>query len=232
MTGATGVSDTGEPDTQPPKRSLVPPVLLLVLAAVLLWASSRLTWVRVHSADGLGEAKSDSLVGSTWVAIVTPLALTLVAAIAALFALRGRLRQVLGVLIALIAAACAVPALALLTGAATDERAKQLAELPGRAEITGVDTYVFPPALALVGACSAFLASLLLVRKQAKSTGLSSKYDKPVVRREEAARRLADDRDGSDDDQPSERVLWDALDAGEDPTAETGEIDGDDSTPK
>lgn len=227
MTGAS--TDAAK---QPAKRSVVPPVLLLVLAAILLWASSRLTWVRVHSADGLGEAKTDSLLGSTWVAILTPLALTLVAAVAALFALRGRLRQLLGVLIALIAAACAVPSLALLTGAATDERAKQLAELPGRAQVTGVDTFVLPPALAFVGACSAFAASLLLVRKQAKSAGLSSKYDKPAVRREEATRRLADDRETEGDGQPSERVLWDALDAGEDPTVEMGDTGGGDSQQK
>ena len=230
MTGAAGASTA--PETKPVKRSLVPPVLLLVLAAVLLWASSRLTWVRVHSADGLGEAKTDSLVGSTWVAILTPLALTLVAAVAALLALRGRVRQVLGVVVALIAVACAVPAVALLTGAATDERAKKLAELPARADVTGVDTIVLPPVLALLGAVSAFVAGLLLVRRQSRATGLSSKYDKPAVRREAATRRLADDREAPGDEEPSERVLWDALDAGEDPTMEMGETGGDDSTPR
>ncbi|KAA0021051.1 TIGR02234 family membrane protein [Antrihabitans cavernicola] len=203
----------------PTRRSPVPAVVLIVAAAACLWGSSRLTWVRVHSSDGLGEAKTDSLLGSTWVAVLTPLALTLVAAIAALFALRGRLRQVLGVVIALVAAACAVPALALLIGATTDERAKQLAELPGRSTVTSVDTFAFPPALALVGAIAAFLASLLLVRRQTAGPAMSSKYDNPAARRADVARQIADDGDDKPGEQPSERVLWDALDAGEDPTA-------------
>lgn len=204
----------------PAKRSPIPAVLLLVIAAVALWGSSRSTWVRVHSADGLGEAKVDSLVGSTWVAVLTPLALALVASIAAIFAVRGVFRQVLGVVIAVVAVACAVPAFAVLTGSATDDRAKTLAELPGRSTVTQVETFAVAPALALFGALAALGASLLLVRRQAPSPGLSSKYDAPAVRRADAARRIGAD-DGFDADAaPSERVLWDALDAGEDPTAE------------
>jgi uncharacterized membrane protein (TIGR02234 family) len=61
-------------------------VLLLAVAALCLWGASRMTWVEVTSSDGLGEERTSALAGGTWAAALTPLALTLVAAIAASFA--------------------------------------------------------------------------------------------------------------------------------------------------
>ncbi|MGB6276186.1 MAG: Trp biosynthesis-associated membrane protein, partial [Rhodococcus sp. (in: high G+C Gram-positive bacteria)] len=42
------------------------PVALLVVAAACLWGASRMTWVRLTSFDGLGESRTDELLGSTW----------------------------------------------------------------------------------------------------------------------------------------------------------------------
>ncbi|WP_068269123.1 TIGR02234 family membrane protein [Aldersonia kunmingensis] len=205
------------------RQSLAGPLIALVAGAACLWASSRMTWVEVTSSDGLGEERTTDLLGSTWFGALTPLALTLVAAIAAVFAVRGWLRRVLGVVIALIGAAAAVPPIALLAGTGpTQDRAAALAELPGRAEVTHLQTYSQPAVLALIGAVLAFVAGVLLTRKPPTEATLGAKYDAPAARKADATRRVAEAdaaEPGQAPGQLSERTLWDALDAGEDPTA-------------
>ena len=204
---------------RPAPRSAALPLILLALGAGLMWVSSRMTWVRVTSADGLGTARTDELNGGTWFGALTPLALALLAAIAAVLATRGWVRRVVGVVIALIAAAAAVPPMALLTGtSATADRAVTLADLPGRAEVVDVATFPFPAALALAGAVVAFAAGVLLTRKPPATAGLSSRYDAPATRRAQAGR---DVRRDVDERTTSQRTLWDALDAGHDPTTDT-----------
>lgn len=191
-------------------------IALLAVAAAALWGSSRLTWVTVDSADGLTEPRTDELNGGVWFGALTPLALVLLAAIAAVLATRGWVRRLVGVLVALIAAVTAVPALALLTGSgATSERAAALAELPGRAEVQELVTAPGPAVLALVGALAAFGAGLSLARMPAAAKQLSGKYDAPATRKAAATRAV---QEGTAGGPLPERVLWDALDAGADPT--------------
>lgn len=202
------------------------PLILLALGAALMWASSRMTWVRVTSADGLGMARTDDLNGGTWFGALTPLALALLAAIAAVLATRGWVRRVVGVVIALIATAAAVPPIALLTGtSATGDRAATLADLPGRADVVDVQTFGLPAAVALVGAVLAFAAGVLLTRKPPATAGLSSRYDPPAARRARATRQVADEAGGTTKNSTSQRTLWDALDAGHDPTEDADTVD-------
>ena len=111
--------------------------VLLAIAALCLWAASRMTWVAVRSVDGLGEQRTSTLDGGVWAAATTPLAIALVAAIAAMFAIKGRWAILLGLLVALVAAAAAVPAVSLIAGGTDEARAGQLAELPARADEIG-----------------------------------------------------------------------------------------------
>ncbi|TSD98155.1 TIGR02234 family membrane protein [Skermania sp. ID1734] len=212
----------------PRRRYPVFCAILLVLAAAALWGSAQLDWVRVASADGLGKPRTTDLNGTVWVSILTPLALVFIAAIAAVFALKGWARRVLGVVVATVAAIAAVPALASLFTSLSAVRAKQLADLPARATVTSVQAHPLPAVLVLVGAVIAFAAGMLLVRKPLPDAGLSAKYANPATRRAAAVRatsmqerspreRVAPDRTG-DRTPPSERTLWDAIDAGEDPT--------------
>ncbi|MEV5837900.1 TIGR02234 family membrane protein [Nocardia sp. NPDC052112] len=199
-------------------------IVLLTVAAAALWGSSRMTWVTVWSTDGLTEPRTDKLNGGVWFGALTPLALVLLAAIAAVLATRGWLRRMFGVLIGLVAAVTAVPAFALLTrSGATAARAATLAELPGRATVTQVVTAQFPAVLSLLGALAAFAAGVLLARMPEDAARLSGKYDNPVFRRaaatEQVTRQRTEEAVGNTG-QLSERVLWDALDAGTDPTAE------------
>ncbi|RJO69212.1 TIGR02234 family membrane protein [Nocardia panacis] len=201
-----------------PRKYPIAPAALLAAAAALLWLSSRMTWVTVHSADGLTEPRVHHLAGATWFGALTPLALVLLAAIAAALATRGWLRRLVGVLVALVAAVAAVPGFALLMGKATAERAKTLAELPARAEVTDLQTSALAAVVSLFGAAAALAAAALLARMSERAARLSGKYDNPVFRRAAASARVRDAEAGAAPDRLAERVLWDALDAGADPT--------------
>ncbi|MEU7145548.1 TIGR02234 family membrane protein [Nocardia sp. NPDC046473] len=225
--GATPDPDVATPDTEtvePARRkSPIGALVLLAVAAAALWGSSRMTWVTVTSSDGLTEPRTDHLNGGVWFGALTPLALVLLASIAAVLATRGWLRRVLGVVIALVAAVAAVPAFALLTNSGKiAERAAKLAELPARAQVGEATTSALPAVLALLGALAAFAAGGLLARMPQDTARLSGKYDNPVFRRaaatEQVTKQRAEAAAEPGSTQLSERVLWDALDAGTDPT--------------
>ncbi|GAA5075509.1 TIGR02234 family membrane protein [Nocardia iowensis] len=237
--GAADPARTPDPDLVTPETGTEPgaasderrkyptgALVLLALAAAALWGSSRMTWVTVTSADGLTEPRTDHLNGGVWFGALTPLALVLLASIAAVLATRGWLRRVLGVLIALVGAVAAVPAFALLTNSGKiAERAAKLAELPARAQVGAATTSALPAVLALLGALAAFAAGGLLARMPQDTARLSGKYDNPVFRRAAATEQVTQRRTEAatpgaepNSTQLSERVLWDALDAGTDPT--------------
>lgn len=214
-------SSAAEP-TSASRGTAVPRTLLLALSAAALWGSSRMTWVHLTSSDGKTLERTTDLDGSTWAAAMTPLALALLAAIAASFAVRGWALRVVGLLVALVAIAVAVPAVQLLVSGASADRAVDLAELSGHPEDLSTTVSVLPALLALVGAVAALGAAVLLMRKPPVRGGLSSKYDNPAARREAAAKLGQGDKPASDE-PVTQRMLWDALDAGEDPTATDGD---------
>jgi uncharacterized membrane protein (TIGR02234 family) len=217
----------GDSVTRPVRRrSTALAAVLLVVAAAALWASSRMTWVRVASADGLGADRSIDLNGGTWAAATTPLALALLAAVAAAFAVRGRAVRIVAGAVALVAVAAAIPVVQLFTSGVDPDAAKQIAGLPDRASVVGTEVYPLPAVLAGVGACVALAAAVALWRTPTAQAGLSSKYDAPAARREAAAR-------GAETDEPTtERTLWDSIDAGHDPTVddEDDDVDNDPDT--
>jgi uncharacterized membrane protein (TIGR02234 family) len=239
-------SDPAQPDPAPgasaaaarvaaadrPRKYPAGPVILLALGAAALWGSSRSTWVTLVSADELTVPRTHHLAGGVWFGALTPLALVLLAAILAVLSTRGWLRRLVGVVVAVLAAVAAVPGFALLGHhGKTAERAATLAELPARAHVDQVTTATLPALLSLLGAVAAFVAGVLLARMPQTTARLSGKYDNPVFRRAAAAQRVAaqhaqatEPKDASrrSGSMPtgdlSERVLWDALDAGADPT--------------
>lgn len=211
-----------EQPTRASRGTAVPRTLLLALSAAALWGSSRMTWVHLTSSDGKTLERTTDLDGSTWAAAMTPLALALLAAIAASFAVRGWALRVVGLLVALVAVAVAVPAVQLLVSGASADRAVELAELSGHPEDLSTTVSVLPALLALLGAVAALGAAVLLMRKPPVRGGLSSKYDNPAARREAAAKLGQGDTPASDE-PVTQRMLWDALDAGEDPTVADGD---------
>ncbi|WP_067697398.1 TIGR02234 family membrane protein [Nocardia jejuensis] len=220
---------TAEADAAQVRTRPIGAVILLAIAAGLLWAASRMTWVKLEVTSDFGVSRTVNLGGATWFGALTPLALALVATIAAVFAARGWLRRILGVVVAVLAAVSAVPAYALLMGQGkTSERAGRLAELRGWEHAGNADTSTLPAVLTLIGAVAAFAAGVLLTRMPAQAAQMSGKYDNPVFRRSEATEQVAEHHAQTQDadstsqsgsrEQLSGRVLWDALDAGTDPT--------------
>jgi len=192
-------------------------VLALVLAAGALWAASRLTWVQVRTVDDLRGVRLSTLTGETWTAELAPLALVVLAAVAATLALRGFALRVLSAVLVVVGVAAAVPGVQLLIGGASTERAAGLATPPVLADQASTTTAAGGPALALLGALLTLVAAAFLLRSPRTARGLSSRYQSPAALKDGAVEAV----DFASDENVSERLLWDALDAGRDPTADT-----------
>ncbi|WP_169801723.1 Trp biosynthesis-associated membrane protein [Millisia brevis] len=230
-------------------------VWLPVPAAGLLWASSRMTWATVHSADGLTEPRADALIGSLHSAVPAALALVLLASVAALLAVRGWASTVIAVLVGVTGLAAGYPAATALISGIDPQRAADALGLPGRADLDAVDISPAGPIVALLGAALAVVASVIVIVTRRRRRGLSDRFDRRGTRADggnsergagysrkknsenpsavsEADNAASDARDSGGENrsaraesktvrevaEPSERDLWEALDAGEDPT--------------
>jgi uncharacterized membrane protein (TIGR02234 family) len=186
--------------------------VLLVVAAGGLWLASRLPWVQIQSFDGLGQPKTVTLNGATWSTALIPLALLLLAAAVAALAVRGWPLRLLSALVAGASAAMGYLALAQWVAGDVAVRAADLVQVPV-AQLTGSTERHYWGAIAtLLAAGFALSAAVLLMRSAAKVRSNESKYVAPAARREAAQR---DDQLGGG---MSERMIWDALDEGRDPT--------------
>jgi uncharacterized membrane protein (TIGR02234 family) len=182
--------------------------LLLVASAVGLWAASRLTWVDLRTFDGLSPPKSTTLSGAAWSSALLPLALVLLAAAVAALAVRGWALRVLAVLVALASLAAGYLAISTLEIPDVAVRAAELARVP-LVELVGSKRYYPGPVITLVAAVCTLIGAVLLMRAATSDRGTATKYLAPAARRSSARR---------DDGPMSERMIWDELDEGRDPT--------------
>jgi uncharacterized membrane protein (TIGR02234 family) len=193
--------------------------LLLVLSALTLWVASRMSWVDVTSFDGLGQPKSTTLNGATWSTALVPLALVALAAAVAALAVRGWVLRLVGGLVAVATVGMGYLGIGLWVIRDVAVRAADLAQIPVAALIDTQRHHV-GAVLTLVAAVCALAGAVLLVRSAAKSRAGGSKapgkYLAPAAKREAA-------RQESPDDGMSERMIWDALDEGRDPTTSDNE---------
>ncbi len=188
--------------------------LLLLLAAGLLWAASRLPWVSLESFDELGPPKTSVLTGGAWSNALLPLALLMIAAALAGLAVRGWLLRGVAMLVAVASLALGYLGLSLIVMPDVAPRAAALADVPV-AILVGSHRHIAGAVLTLIAAVCALLAAVLMVR-----TASSVRYA--------AATSASPGRAVTAD---SERLLWDALDAGRDPTDGDGDGPGDSSGP-
>lgn len=188
--------------------------LLLVLSALALWVASRMTWVDVTSFDGLGQPKSTTLNGASWSTALVPLALVTLAAAVAALAVHGWILHFVGALVAVATIGMGYLGVGLWVVRDVAPRAADLAQIPITALI-GTQRHHGGAVVTLAAAVCALIGSVLLMRSAARSgtdTAMTSgKYAAPAVKREAA-------RQESADDDMSERMIWDALDEGRDPT--------------
>jgi uncharacterized membrane protein (TIGR02234 family) len=182
--------------------------VLLVASAVGFWTASRLAWVDLHTFDGLSPPKLTTLSGAAWSSALLPLALVLLAAAVAALAVRGWALRVLAVLVALASLAAGYLAVSTLEIPDVAARAAELARVPV-VELVGSKRYYPGPVITLVAAVCTLIGAVLLMRAAALDRGTATKYLTPAARRSAAAR---------DDGPMSERMIWDELDEGRDPT--------------
>jgi uncharacterized membrane protein (TIGR02234 family) len=175
--------------------------VLLVASAVGLWAASRLAWVDLRTFDGLSPPKLTTLSGAAWSSALLPLALVLLATAVAALAVRGWALRVLAVLVALASLAAGYLAVSTLEIPDVAVRAAELARVP-LVELVGSQRYYPGPVITLVTAVCTLIGAVLLMRA-------ATKYLTPAARRSAATR---------DDGPMSERMIWDELDEGRDPT--------------
>ena len=184
--------------------------LLLVLAAGALWLSSRMTWVDVSSFDGLGQPQTAALNGGSWSTALVPLALMLLAAVLkSTIGPRWQLR-LLAVVVGGMSAVMAYLAISLWVVPDIAVRAAGLADVP-LSDLVDTQRHYWGAVIALVAAVLTLVGAVLLMRAPVKDASNDEKYEAPARRREAARRRTA----GTD---MSERMIWDALDEGRDPT--------------
>ncbi len=185
--------------------------LSLLLAAGALWVASRMTWVEVRSFDGLGQPETATLNGGAWSTALVPLALILLAAVLkSTVGPRWQLR-LLAVVVGVLSGVMAYLAISLWVVPDVAARAADLAEVPV-ADLLGTERHFVGAVVTLIAAVLTLAGAVLLLRAPAKAESDDSKYEAPA-RRKEAARRHA-----SAGDDMSERMMWDALDEGRDPT--------------
>ena len=204
------------------RRSIRLAQLLLVLAALGLWVASLLPWVVIRTFDGLGQPKTTTLDGGAWSTALLPLALLMLAAAIAGLAVRGWPLRVLAVLVAAASAAAGYLAISQWVVPDVAVRAADLARIPVMF-LVGSERRYTGAALTLAAAVCALLAAVLLMRSATAARGATTKYVAPAARR--SAVRSDDVHIAGADDDASERMLWDALDEGRDPTDDLPDSD-------
>jgi uncharacterized membrane protein (TIGR02234 family) len=197
--------------------------LLLVVAAAALWTASRMPWVVIRSFDGLGPPNSVTLSGGVWSTALLPLAVLQLAAAVAALAVRGWALRALAALLALVSFAVGYLGLSLWAVPDVAVRGSDLAHIP-LVTLVGTERHYWGAATAALAAVCTLLAAVLLMRAASivgpgrKGT---TKYASPGARRSIAR---GDDAETAGP-QLSERMIWDALDEGRDPTDRPRESD-------
>ncbi len=200
--------------------------LLLVAAAVALWVASRLPWVVIRSFDGLGPPKEVTLSGSAWSTALLPLALLMLAAAVAALAVRNWPLRVLAALLAIAGLAVGYLGVSLWVLPDVAVRGADLAHVP-LTTLVGSGRRHWGAGLAVGAAVCSVLAAVLLMRAASSGRRDAAKYAAPATRRTVAQRE--GDRSAALDEPEaptmSERMIWDALDEGRDPTDRPGDSD-------
>jgi len=181
--------------------------LFLVLAALLLWGASKLPWVQVATEDGLGPRKVTTLDGSHWSTALIPLALLAAAAAVAALAVRGWPLRLLALLMAVSTAAMGYLGISLWVATDISVRAADMAHVPVMF-LVGVTRHHWGAGVTLAAAVCTLAGAVLLMR----AAGAKS------VDKYRAAGRVNTADQGEESPGMSERMIWDALDEGHDPT--------------
>ncbi|MEM6107776.1 TIGR02234 family membrane protein [Mycobacterium sp. 050272] len=200
--------------------------LLLVIAAGLLWTASRLPWVVIRSFDGLGPPKEVVLAGASWSTALLPLALLMLATAVAALAVRGWALRALAGLLAVISLAIGYLGVSLWVLPDVAVRGSELAHI-SLLTLVGSERRYAGAGFAMGAAVCTLIAAVLLMRSAMTARAGAKKYAAPATRRSIARRKGAEGAMLEEPGAPemSERMIWDALDEGHDPTDRPRESD-------
>ncbi|MFJ2894614.1 TIGR02234 family membrane protein [Streptomyces sp. NPDC087218] len=199
------------PDAPGSRRSLAAGLLLGAAGATVVLLSSGQTWAEGRASVGGGFLPL-SAEGQDVTGVPAALAVVGLAALVAVFAVRGAGRLVVAGLLALSGLGAALSAcLGAVDRAALDEKA---AQSTGDAQAT-IDalSHTAWPYVTAAGGLLILLAGLLALRYGKRWPTMSGRYERDGTPRPRRAARTAPDPDRPED-------LWKALDRGEDPTRE------------
>ncbi|MFF8611288.1 MULTISPECIES: TIGR02234 family membrane protein [unclassified Streptomyces] len=199
------------PDAPGSRRSLAAGLLLGAAGATVVLLSSGQTWAEGRASVGGGflplAAEGQDVTG-----LPAALAVVGLAALVAVFAVRGAGRLVVAGLLALSGLGAGLSAcLGAVDRAALDEKAAQTTG-DTQATIDALSHTVWPYVTA-AGGLLILLAGLLALRYGKRWPTMSGRYERDGTPRPRRAARTAPDPDRPED-------LWKALDRGEDPTRE------------
>jgi uncharacterized membrane protein (TIGR02234 family) len=180
---------------RPGARLMWTVVLVLVLAAVALWAASRFTWSWSVTRTPLRGNVVERADGSQAVPALVPLALLSLAGVAALLAVGGWLRRVVGALLL-------IAGLAVLWLAGSDLGAVFGSHPSGYPASQVLAGHTF----ALLGGVLLVLVGVLVLRAAGRLPKLGSRYETPA-----RAKRAPN----------PDAALWQELSEGRDPTSES-----------
>jgi uncharacterized membrane protein (TIGR02234 family) len=200
--------------------------LLLVVAAGGLWTASRLPWVVIRSFDGLGPPKEVTLPGGSWSTALLPLALLMLATAVAALAVRGWALRALAGLLAVVSLAIGYLGVSLWVVPDVAVRGADLAHI-SLATLVGSERRYWGAGFAVAAAVCTLIAAVLLMRSAMSARAGVKKYSAPATRRSIARRKDAEGAmlEQSGAPEMSERMIWDALDEGHDPTDRPRESD-------
>lgn len=203
--------------------------LLLMAAAAALWVASRLPWVVVRSFDGLGQPKQVTLHGATWSSALLPLALLMLATAVAALAVRGWPLRVLAGLLAVASLAVGYLGVSLWVIPDVGARGADLAHIPVMF-LVGSERRYWGAGIAVAAAVCTLASAVLLMRSASKARDSATRYAAPATRRSNARREDTGGATLEGSEKPeksdmSERMIWDALDEGHDPTDRARESD-------
>ncbi|MCA6091794.1 TIGR02234 family membrane protein [Streptomyces sp. SCA3-4] len=194
------------------RRSVAVALLLSAAGAALVLLAGGRTWSEGTAPVAEGSSIPEHASGQDVTALPGALAIVALAALVAVFAVRGAGRTLVSALLALSGAGIVAAA---LTGAgdtaALEEKAAKVSGLT-RASIENVGHTAWPW-VAVAGGVLLLLAGLLALRYGRHWPAMSGRYER------EGAPRARRTRTAPDPDRPEE--LWKALDRGEDPTGGT-----------
>lgn len=231
------------------KSSTFAAVLLLV-SAVSIWVLSRLTWADLTAVNDKTLPRNYVVTGATWAPALVPTALVLLAAVVAIFAVKGWGMRILAVLLAAVSLLAMYPALSLINGQDQRAYAEKIAGVPPGIRVVDIEIKNWPVYLTLMAALPALVACVLLFRSAVRATGLSDRYQGPAARRASLEKKVfagrthpqseltkensvesVDNQAKYVNESLDDRQIWDALDAGNDPTLDSIEpkLDSDDS---